>query len=199
MPARSGHGASHHSLPAPANATQLDGPCITEDTALCFTALNGLPGVYIKHFLDALGHTGLNAMLAGFVDPATGAPDKRAWALCTFAYSAGPGSEPILFEGRTDGHIVPARGPGKFGWDPTFEPLEGDGKTCASARPVGLQLLMRACQIRGDGPRSQEQDFPPLSRARQVEGAPSDPGRVNAAYNNSSGFHVTKRKAIDTV
>lgn len=68
-------------------------------------------------------------MLEGFIDPATGKADKRAWALCTFAYSAGPGSEPILFEGRTDGVIVPARGEKKFGWDPAFQPHEGGGRT----------------------------------------------------------------------
>lgn len=60
-------------------------------------------------------------MLVGF-------PSKAAWALCTFAYSAGPGSEPILFEGRTDGQVVPARGDNKFGWDPIFEP-DGTGQT----------------------------------------------------------------------
>ena len=49
-------------------------------------------------------------MLAGF-------DTKEAWALCTFAYSAGPRTEPILFEGRTDGRIVPARGTANFGWD----------------------------------------------------------------------------------
>ena len=58
--------------------------------------------------------TGLNKMLVGF-------PDKSATAICTFAYSAGPGSEPILFEGKTEGRIVPARGPSNFGWDPIFE------------------------------------------------------------------------------
>jgi inosine triphosphate pyrophosphatase len=57
---------------------------------------------------------GLNRMLDGF-------STRAAWALCTFAYSAGPGTEPVLFEGRTDGKIVPARGPAKFGWDPVFE------------------------------------------------------------------------------
>lgn len=61
-------------------------------------------------------------MLAGF-------PSKNATAICTFAYSEGPGTEPILFEGTTDGRIVPARGPTKFGWDPVFEPVEGQGKT----------------------------------------------------------------------
>ncbi|EED78119.1 predicted protein [Postia placenta Mad-698-R] len=104
-------------------AELLGGPCITEDTALCFEALNGLPGPYIKYFLKELGHVGLNTLLDGF-------PTRAAWALCTFAYSAGPGTEPVLFEGRTDGQIVSARGEGKFGWDPVFEP-SGTGKTYA--------------------------------------------------------------------
>ncbi|KAJ7739507.1 inosine triphosphate pyrophosphatase-like protein [Mycena metata] len=121
-------------------AELLGGPCITEDTALCFEALKGLPGPYIKYFLADLGHEGLNSLLVGF-------PTKAAWALCTFAYSAGPGtpksrialgqygtnlvgSDPVLFEGRTDGSIVPARGPGVFGWDAVFEPT-GTGLTYA--------------------------------------------------------------------
>ena len=64
---------------------------------------------------------GLNKLLVGF-------PTNAAYALFTFAYSAGPGTEPILFEGRTDGKIVPARGAGKFGWNPVFE-ADGTGKT----------------------------------------------------------------------
>lgn len=64
---------------------------------------------------------GLNNMLVGF-------PSKDATALCTFAYSKGPGHEPILFEGKTEGRIVSARGPSNFGWDPVFE-VEDTGKT----------------------------------------------------------------------
>ena len=48
-----------------------------------------------KWFLEALGHKGLNDLLAGF-------PDKSAQAVCTFAYCEGPGHEPIIFQGRTD-------------------------------------------------------------------------------------------------
>ena len=40
------------------------GPALVEDTSLCFNALGGLPGVYIKWFLQKLGHDGLNRMLA---------------------------------------------------------------------------------------------------------------------------------------
>ena len=46
--------------------------------------------------------------------------------MCTFAYSAGPGTEPILFEGRVYGRIVPPRGAEKFGWNPVFEVEDAD-------------------------------------------------------------------------
>ncbi|GAA6061100.1 hypothetical protein JCM10212_006131 [Sporobolomyces blumeae] len=107
-----------------AAAEAIGGPCITEDTALGFEALGGLPGPFIKYFMKSVGHDGLNKMLQGF-------PSKRATATCTFAYSAGPGTEPVLFEGTTEGEIVPARGPTHFGWDPVFEPVEGESKTYA--------------------------------------------------------------------
>ncbi|KAG1453528.1 hypothetical protein G6F46_009154 [Rhizopus delemar] len=96
-------------------AETLNGPCITEDTSLCFNAMNGLPGPYIKWFLSSLGHDGLNKMLAGF-------DDKSAFALCTFGYCEGPGHEPVIFEGKTPGKIVPSRGPTTFGWDSVFQP-----------------------------------------------------------------------------
>lgn len=105
----------------PALNQELDDP--EQDTALCFDALNELPGPYIKDFLSNIGHEGLNKLLAAY-------PDKSATALCTFAYCASPDSDPVLFEGRTRGYIVPARGPGNFGWDPIFE-VEGTGKTQA--------------------------------------------------------------------
>jgi inosine triphosphate pyrophosphatase len=45
-----------------AAARALKGPCITEDTALCFKAMNGLPGPYIKYFLKELGHEGRSSL-----------------------------------------------------------------------------------------------------------------------------------------
>ena len=70
-------------------------------------------------------HTGLNTLLEGF-------PSKKATAVCTFAYSAGPGTEPIVFEGKVDGKIVPPRGAELFGWNPIFEE-ETTRKTYASS------------------------------------------------------------------
>ncbi|TPX15146.1 uncharacterized protein E0L32_004704 [Thyridium curvatum] len=107
-------------------AEQVQGPVLVEDTCLCFDALNGLPGPYIKWFLGSIGHEGLNNLLAAY-------PDKSAKAVCTFAYSAGAGQEPLLFRGVTEGKIVPARGPPDFGWDPIFE---YEGKTYAEMDKV---------------------------------------------------------------
>uniref|UniRef100_A0A3B4YLM3 Inosine triphosphate pyrophosphatase n=1 Tax=Seriola lalandi dorsalis TaxID=1841481 RepID=A0A3B4YLM3_SERLL len=104
-------------------ARQIDGPVIVEDTCLCFTALGGLPGPYIKWFLDKLKPEGLYKLLAGF-------EDKSAWALCTFAFSAGKDEPVQLFRGKTEGHIVEPRGPRDFGWDPCFQP-DGYDKTYA--------------------------------------------------------------------
>ncbi len=70
----------------------VSGPAIIEDTSLCFNALNGLPGPYIKQFLAGLGHAGLNRMLAGF-------DDTGAQAVCTLAYSAGPNQPVTLLQG----------------------------------------------------------------------------------------------------
>ena len=108
---------------------------LTEDTALSFRALKGLPGPYIKYFLEALDHEGLNNLLMAY-------EDKGATAVCTFAYCAGPGHTPILFQGKCEGKIVPARGPGTFGWDAVFE-FEGEGETYAEmekAKKVCISL-----------------------------------------------------------
>ncbi|KAI8982420.1 inosine triphosphate pyrophosphatase [Mycotypha africana] len=126
-------------------AETLNGPCITEDTALCFNAMNGLPGPYIKWFQDSIGHAGINKMLDGF-------DDRSAYALCTFGYCEGPGHEPMIFEGRTNGKIVPSRGPCTFGWDAIFQPdgfdktyaeLDKEVKNSISHRGKALELLKK--------------------------------------------------------
>eukprot|EP01032_Pedospumella_encystans_P009571 gene9571-11254_t len=126
-------------------AEQVKGPVMVEDTSLCYNALGGLPGVYIKWFLDKTGHEGLNNLLAAY-------PDKSAYAQCVFSLSLGPGHEPVTFVGRTEGKIVPARGPLDFGWDPVFQPdgfeetyaeLNKDIKNTISHRYRSLELLRK--------------------------------------------------------
>ncbi|XP_078440195.1 inosine triphosphate pyrophosphatase family protein [Wolffia australiana] len=96
-------------------AVQVDGPVLVEDTCLCYNALNGLPGPYVKWFLEKTGHEGLNNILQAY-------EDKSAYAMCIFSLALGPTSEPLSFCGKTHGKIVSPRGPGDFGWDPIFQP-----------------------------------------------------------------------------
>ncbi|XP_026756001.2 inosine triphosphate pyrophosphatase [Galleria mellonella] len=108
-------------------ARRLKKPVIVEDTSLCFNALKGLPGPYIKWFLEKLEPEGLYKLLTGW-------EDKSAEAVCTFAYC--PGNEAckdldvVIFQGKTKGTIVPPRGTRDFGWDCVFQP-EGYDKTYA--------------------------------------------------------------------
>ncbi|KAE8355684.1 inosine triphosphate pyrophosphatase, partial [Aspergillus coremiiformis] len=101
-----------------AAADSIGGPVLVEDSALEMRALGGLPGAYVKAFVETIGNEGLNKILSAF-------DDKFAEAVCTFGYSAGPGHEPVLFQGRLQGKIVPARGTSSFGWEPIFE-FEGE-------------------------------------------------------------------------
>ncbi|MFH4980348.1 hypothetical protein AB6A40_007057 [Gnathostoma spinigerum] len=75
-----------------AAANALGERVIVEDTCLCFNALGGLPGPYIKWFLAKLKPEGLHRLLAGF-------EDKSAYALCTFAYCEGKNKPVHLFRG----------------------------------------------------------------------------------------------------
>ncbi|CAA7398989.1 unnamed protein product [Spirodela intermedia] len=104
-------------------AIQVNGPVLVEDTCLCFNALNGLPGPYIKWFLEKTGHEGLNNILKAY-------EDKSAYAMCIFSLALGPTTEPMSFCGKTHGKIVPPRGPTDFGWDPIFQP-DGHDQTYA--------------------------------------------------------------------
>jgi inosine triphosphate pyrophosphatase len=105
-------------------AEKLDCAVITEDTSLCFQAMGNLPGPYIKWYLEGCGLEGLNKMLDGFTD-------RSAYAQTIVCFSAGPGHDPAIFDGRTAGTIVRPRGPLNFGWDPIFEPDQGHGRTYA--------------------------------------------------------------------
>ena len=105
-------------------AVVVNGPALVEDTSLCYDALGGLPGVYVKWFLEKTGPEGLVDALAAY-------DDKSAEALCVLAYATGPTDEaPRTFVGRTRGRIVRPRGSRDFGWDCVFEP-EGRAETYA--------------------------------------------------------------------
>lgn len=100
---------------------QLKHPLFVEDTSLIFSALNGLPGPYIRDMSEALGNEGLVKLLAGF-------SDRSAKAVSVLVYIDESGKEHI-FEGVVAGKIADSvMGEGGFGWDPIFVP-EGHEKT----------------------------------------------------------------------
>jgi len=144
-------------------AKEVNGPVIVEDTCLCFNALGGMPGPYIKWFLDKLKPEGLHRLLTGW-------EDKSAYALCTFAFSSGNPSDKIqLFHGRTNGTIVKPRGPTDFGWDPCFQP-EGFEQTYAemdkkckngiSHRCRSLQEMQKYFELNDD----ENEDLEPVTK-----------------------------------
>ena len=71
-------------------AKLIDGPAIVEDVSLHFRAWNGMPGPYIKDFMNSLGCDGIFKALQG-------CSSKVVTALCTYAFCEGPGKEPVLF------------------------------------------------------------------------------------------------------
>jgi len=119
-------------------------PVFVDDTGLAFHALNGMPGIYIKHFLHALGHDGLVKLLKGF-------KDKGATAFASIGYCDGKTTK--VFIGRCEGKIVKKQDKGfgfGFGWDPIFSPngykgtfatLNSEIKNSISHRKRALDML----------------------------------------------------------
>jgi inosine triphosphate pyrophosphatase len=58
-----------------------------------------------------------------------GFEDRTAFAVCTFAYSSGPGEKISIFEGTTKGTIVPARGPNISYAPSSLTWIEPEGET----------------------------------------------------------------------
>ena len=99
-------------------------PVLVEDVALGFAALGGLPGPFIKFFVEAPnGLENLCQMLDSF-------DDRSAVAACVFGYY--DGDQIKLFHAELGGVIAkrPA-GSGGFGWDRIFCPDGYGGRTRA--------------------------------------------------------------------
>lgn len=99
-------------------------PVLVEDVGLGCQALNGLPGPFVKFFVDQPdGLEKFCRMLDGF-------NDRRARAETVFGYYDGTRLE--LIRGGLSGTIaMHPRGEGGFGWDKIFCPDGFDGKTRA--------------------------------------------------------------------
>ncbi|KAH9393063.1 hypothetical protein TYRP_006168 [Tyrophagus putrescentiae] len=114
-------------------AAIVGGPVLVEDTSLCIDALDGMPGPYVKWFIDSIGSEGIYRMVKDW-------EDKSATAVCMAAFCDGGGSssqdaktaEVHVFRGTLTGQIIEPRGSG-FGF-PCFLP-DGHDRTLAQMAP----------------------------------------------------------------
>jgi hypothetical protein len=130
-------------------------------------------GIHSLHLHFVAGREGLNRMLDGFTT-------RTARALFTLVYSSGPGTEPILLEGRTDGRIVPPRGLSnlKFGWGPVFE-VDDTGFKLTYVRalmfvPRSLWTNTLFLEVYGDGSYTKKRNFPSGTCAAEVARVPTN-------------------------
>ncbi len=87
-------------------------PVLVEDVSLSFTALGGLPGPYIKWFVEGAGEEACCRMLDGFAD-------RSATIRCTFGYYDGIRME--FFDSELPGVVSDKpRGSNGFGFDRFF-------------------------------------------------------------------------------
>ena len=100
---------------------EVQGPVLVEDVSLEFEALGGLPGPFIRFFVEEVPFETICSMIHG--------KTRKATARCVFGYYDGQRME--LFEGSLKGEIaeMPAGEKG-FGWDRIFIP---EGYTCTRA------------------------------------------------------------------
>jgi non-canonical purine NTP pyrophosphatase (RdgB/HAM1 family) len=103
-------------------------PVLVEDTSLSFNALGGLPGTFVKFFVES--ENGLENMCR-MLD---GLQDRSAYASAVYAYY--DGTDLKTFSGRLNGIIASSpRGSGGYGWDQIFEPEGYSGLTRAELSP----------------------------------------------------------------
>lgn len=116
--AKARHASAHSGLPA-----------LADDSGICVAALHGAPGVQSARYAgepksDERNNRKLIAALAGIAD-------RRAHYACVLVLARrADDPEPIITEGRWNGHIIDVpRGSGGFGYDPFF--LDASGATAA--------------------------------------------------------------------
>jgi inosine triphosphate pyrophosphatase len=115
-------------------------PVLVDDVALTFTALRneqgvGLPGPFIKFFLEALGPSGIADLVHKYEDHS---------ALAQAALGYFDGTTFTLFIGEEMGEIVEPRGGSGFGWDSMFQPQGYEQTYAEMTDEVKNQISHRA-------------------------------------------------------
>ncbi len=110
-------------------ATATGQLALADDTGLFVDALDGRPGVFTARY------AGENATYDDNVDKLLGELDgveeeRRGATFRTVVALLGPDGTGMTAEGSVEGIITEARrGQRGFGYDPVFEPFDGDGRT----------------------------------------------------------------------
>ena len=95
---------------------QIRKPVLVEDASLGFESLGGLPGPFIKWFLERLSLQEICDLLKSY--------DNKS-ALHEVCYCYFDGTEPRFFIGKQPGRIADhPSGKGGFGFDPIFTPFD---------------------------------------------------------------------------
>ncbi len=116
-------------------ASQIVAPLLVDDTALCFDTWNGLPGPFVRFFIDRLTPQGLfEALDAG--------SNCNAKAICVLGYH--DGHQIHCFQAQVAGSIVAPRGEGGFGWDALFQPAGSRQTLAEMTAATRHQFSMRA-------------------------------------------------------
>ncbi len=113
---------------------------LVEDTSLEMNALNGLPGTFIKFFLDKFGTKGI-------LDLVKDKKDRKAIASTEFAFF--DGTNFTVSKAKVNG-TVPLRERGKgFGWDSIFVPNGSKKSYGEMSRREKSRCSMRSMALRG--------------------------------------------------
>jgi XTP/dITP diphosphohydrolase len=113
---------------------------VADDTGLEVDELRGHPGVRSSRYAGEAATYADN--VAKLLSALADVPAPRSARFRTVALVAWPDGHETVAEGVVEGSIATeARGEGGFGYDPVFEPDEGDGSTFAEMRLEDKNLI----------------------------------------------------------
>ncbi len=111
---------------------------VADDSGLVVDALGGAPGVHSSRYAE----TGDVADNIAKLLRELGDSDDRTARFVTVALAVWPDGREVVVRGEVEGHITRApRGTGGFGYDPVFQPVDGDGRTFAEMAPAEKHAL----------------------------------------------------------
>ena len=127
---------------------KLHQPALADDTGLEVEALSGAPGVYTARY------AGENATYKDnchkLLHELDGINNRNAKFTTVICFIDKSGAE-SLFTGSVDGKITKDfRGTNGFGYDPIFEPIEGNGKTFAEMTPEKKNSISHRARAMGN-------------------------------------------------